>query len=76
MRIIEENMPAQIAPHKDAIIACLRAFDSVTPIREVRLFGSFARGEPVADSDVDLCIVAEGAETRECNESRFMWSST
>lgn len=64
-------MPAQLAPHKDAIIACLRAFDSVASIREVRLFGSFARGESGAGSDVDLCIVADGAESQLALARRF-----
>ena len=31
------------------------------PLRAVYLFGSHARGEARPDSDVDLCIVAEGA---------------
>lgn len=31
------------------------------PIKAVYLFGSHARGEARHDSDVDLCIVAEGA---------------
>lgn len=32
------------------------------PLRTVYLFGSHARGEARADSDVDLCIVADGAD--------------
>lgn len=36
--------------------------DHVNPFREVYLFGSHAHGDARADSDVDLCIVAEGAE--------------
>jgi predicted nucleotidyltransferase len=32
------------------------------PIQTVYLFGSHARGEAGPDSDVDLCIVSEGAE--------------
>ncbi len=31
-------------------------------MREVWLFGSHARGDARPDSDVDLCLVAEGAE--------------
>ena len=32
------------------------------PLRTVYLFGSHARGEAGPDSDVDLCLVADGAE--------------
>jgi len=32
------------------------------PLKRVYLFGSHARGNARPDSDVDLCIVAEGAE--------------
>ena len=32
------------------------------PLRRVILFGSHARGEARPDSDVDLCLVADGAE--------------
>lgn len=71
MRVIEENVPAQLARHKAAIVACIRAFNDVTPIREIRLFGSFARGEAESDSDVDLCIVADGAESQLALARRF-----
>jgi hypothetical protein len=33
----------------------------VLPFRAVYLFGSHARGDARPDSDVDLCIVADGA---------------
>ena len=36
--------------------------DQVMPLRAVYLFGSHARGEAGPDSDVDLCLVTEGAE--------------
>ena len=32
------------------------------PLQRVILFGSHVRGEACPDSDVDLCIVTEGAE--------------
>jgi uncharacterized protein len=41
---------------------CLEAMGQVMPLRAVYLFGSHARGDAGAESDVDLCIVAEGAE--------------
>ena len=43
---------------------CLRAFGRVRSIERIVLFGSYARGEQRADSDVDLCIVADGAENQ------------
>jgi predicted nucleotidyltransferase len=36
--------------------------DRALPLRAVYLFGSHARGDARPDSDVDLCLVAEGAE--------------
>jgi hypothetical protein len=41
---------------------CLEAMDRALPLREVWLFGSHARGDARPDSDVDLCLVADGAE--------------
>ena len=35
--------------------------DRAMPLKAVYLFGSHARGEPSHDSDVDLCLVADGA---------------
>jgi predicted nucleotidyltransferase len=35
--------------------------DRALPLRAVYLFGSHARGQARPDSDVDLCLVAEGA---------------
>ena len=41
---------------------CLEAMDRALPLRAVYLFGSHARGEARPDSDVDLCLVTDGAE--------------
>jgi len=35
--------------------------NAVMPLKAVYLFGSHARGNARPDSDVDLCLVAEGA---------------
>ncbi len=35
--------------------------DRALPLHTVYLFGSHARGEARPDSDVDLCLVADGA---------------
>ena len=40
---------------------CLEAMNRVVPLTSVYLFGSHVRGEARPDSDVDLCLVAQGA---------------
>jgi predicted nucleotidyltransferase len=57
-----ENLPPSLHPKRDTLARCLEAINTVTPIDAVYLFGSHARGEARPDSDVDLCIVAQGAE--------------
>jgi len=57
-----ENLPASLRDQADAIRQCLEAFDRVMPLHAVYLFGSHARGDAGPDSDVDLCVVSEGAE--------------
>jgi len=62
MRLTLENLPPSLRDRADALRACLEAFDRVMPLQAVYLFGSHARGDASPDSDVDLCIVSEGAE--------------
>ena len=62
MKLMLENVPPSLRDQKDALRKCLEAFDRVMPLRAVYLFGSHARGEARPDSDVDLCLVSEGAE--------------
>ena len=62
MKLLLQNIPFPLASYRDALEQCLLAFDKVAHVHEVRLFGSFARGDATSASDVDLCIVAEGAE--------------
>lgn len=50
---------------------CLEAIERVSPFKAVYLFGSHARGEARPDSDVDLCIVADGTEKQ--LESAAKW---
>jgi len=57
-----ELLPPELEKHAKAIETCIQAFDRVAHVREIRLFGSFARREARGDSDVDLCIVADGAD--------------
>ena len=62
VKLLLENLPPSLVPQRETLARCLEAMDRALPLREVWLFGSHARGEARADSDVDLCLVAEGAE--------------
>ena len=57
-----DNLPAGLQSQRETLTQCLEAMDRVMPLRAVYLFGSHARGEARPDSDVDLCLVADGAE--------------
>ena len=61
MKLILENLPPSLLDQAEAIGKCLEAFNRVMPVRAVYLFGSHARGDARPDSDVDLCLVSEGA---------------
>lgn len=62
VRLLPENIPASLLPHRETLTRCIEAMARVRRIRRVILFGSHARGDARPDSDVDLCIVADGAE--------------
>ena len=62
MRLVLENLPPSLVPQRETLARCLEAMDRTLPLRAVYLFGSHARREARPDSDVDLCLVAEGAE--------------
>jgi predicted nucleotidyltransferase len=62
VKLLLENLPPSLAAQRETMARCLEAMDRALPLREVWLFGSHARGEARPDSDVDLCLVAEGAE--------------
>jgi predicted nucleotidyltransferase len=62
MRLLLENLPASLRDQRETLARCLELMNQVTPLMAVCLFGSHARGGARPDSDVDLCIVAEGAE--------------
>ena len=61
MKMLLENLPPSLAPQRETLARCLEAMNRVMPLRAVYLFGSHARGDARPDSDVDLCIVADGA---------------
>jgi predicted nucleotidyltransferase len=62
VKLTLENLPVSLKSHRDVLGQCLEAMNQVLPLKQVYLFGSHARGEGRADSDVDLCLVAEGAD--------------
>ena len=66
-----ENIPPSLAPQRETLARCLEAMNRALPLREVWLFGSHARGDARPDSDVDLCLVAEGAERQLAAAQRF-----
>jgi predicted nucleotidyltransferase len=74
MRLLLENLPASLSGQRESIAACLRAMDAVLPLKAAYLFGSHARGEGRPDSDVDLCLVSEKAESQLGASRR--WSET
>ena len=61
VKLLLENLPPSLADQRETLARCLEAMDRVMPLKLVYLFGSHARGEARPDSDVDLCLVAEGA---------------
>ena len=76
MKLHLENLPPSLHDQRETLERCLLAMDRALPLREVILFGSHARGEARPDSDVDLCLVADGAGHQLKASARFrdaMW---
>jgi predicted nucleotidyltransferase len=71
MKLLLDNLPPSLASQRDALAKCLLAMDRVKPMRAAYLFGSHARGDARPDSDVDLCIVADGAEDQLATAAQF-----
>jgi uncharacterized protein len=62
MKLLLDKLPLSLRSRRETLARCLEAINRVRHVRAVYLFGSHARGEARLDSDVDLCIVADGAE--------------
>ena len=60
MKILTANFPPTLGLQQLVLQQCLQAFNTVYPVQQILLFGSHVRGVSHADSDVDLCIVADG----------------
>jgi predicted nucleotidyltransferase len=75
MKLMMENLPLALRAQADTLRRCLEAFDRVMPLDAVYLFGSYARGDAGPDSDVDLCLVSEGAERQFEAAARFRRAS-
>ncbi len=59
-----ENLPASLREDSEVLAQCLEAFAATIPVRKIYLFGSHPRGDARADSDVDLCVVADGVKSQ------------
>lgn len=71
VKLLLDNLPPSLRSQRESLAACLEAFNRVTPVKRVLMFGSHARGEATRDSDVDLCVVAEGAENQQATVRRY-----
>ena len=76
MKLLFDNLPPSLRAQATVLRQCLEAFDRVMALQAVYLFGSHARGDARPDSDVDLCLVSDGAEHQIKAAVRFchaMW---
>jgi predicted nucleotidyltransferase len=71
VKLLLDNLPPSLQSQRETLAKCLKAMDQVLPLTAVYLFGSHARGDARPDSDVDLCLVAEGAAQQLKAAQRF-----
>jgi predicted nucleotidyltransferase len=71
MRLLLDNLPPSLQSQRATLARCLEAMDRALPLQRVILFGSHARGDARPDSDVDLCLVTDGAEQQFKAAERF-----
>jgi len=77
VKLLLDRLPASLRGKRDLLAQCLSALGRVRRVHTVYLFGSHARGDARPDSDVDLCIVADGAEQQLQTATEFrtaLWS--
>jgi hypothetical protein len=71
VKLLLENLPPSLWPHRETLARCLEAMNRALPIEQAVLFGSHVHGEAREDSDVDLCLVAPGATAQIEAGNRF-----
>ena len=64
MKLRLEHLPASLIHERESLAKCLEAMNRAMPVKAVYLFGSHARGDARPDSDIDLCVVADGASVQ------------
>lgn len=64
MRIFENRLPHMEATKLGALKSCLVAMGNALPVKQIVMFGSCARGTFSADSDVDLCVIADNVTSQ------------
>ena len=64
MRILDNRLPHIGAAERAALKSCLEAMGHALPVKQIIMFGSRARGTSSADSDVDLCVVADNVTSQ------------
>jgi predicted nucleotidyltransferase len=71
VKLLLDRLPASLRDQRETLAECLEAMNRAVPLTAVYLFGSHARGEARPDSDVDLCLVADGATEQLKTARRF-----
>jgi len=64
MKIMLNNLPESLLLERDALELCIKAFCEVLQVEKIYLFGSHCQGTARPDSDVDLCVVAQGVDSQ------------
>ena len=63
VKVLNENIPPALRHPSSGLAHCLHALGRARPVQRVVLFGSYARGEATAASDIDVIVVG-GANFR------------
>lgn len=71
VKLLLENLPSSLAVRSSELAQGLVAIGRAGTIQAVYLFGSHARGDARADSDVDLCVVADDADPQLAAAARW-----